>query len=196
MSERFALRSYEQLPPEVRPLADDILKVSSAGLGGPYNALLRSPDMARRCFDLLDYLRFKTSVPKALNELAILIQARVANAQYEWWAHEPIAVRAGLPQSIADDLRQCKRPQHMDDTHALVYDFCVQITLNHQVSDALWQKAMDRLGEQQVIDLIVVSGTYTMVSMLLNATQVGIPNHGREPLEVMTPEAIRRQLLA
>jgi len=196
MSERFALRSYEQLPPEVRPLADDILKVSSAGLGGPYNALLRSPDMARRCFDLLDYLRFKTSVPKALNELAILIQARVANAQYEWWAHEPIAVRAGLPQSIADDLRQCKRPQHMDDTHALVYDFCVQITLNHQVSDALWQKAMDRLGEQQVIDLIVVSGTYTMVSMLLNATQVGIPNQGREPLEVMTPEAIRRQLRA
>jgi 4-carboxymuconolactone decarboxylase len=196
MSERFALRSYEQLPAEVRPLADDILKVSSAGLGGPYNALLRSPEMARRCFDLLDYLRFKTSVPKALNELAILIQARVANAQYEWWAHEPIAVRAGLPQSIADDLRQCKRPQHMDDTQALVYDFCVQITLNHQVSDALWQKAMDRLGEQQVIDLIVVSGTYTMVSMLLNATQVGIPNQGREPLEVMTPEAIRRQLLA
>lgn len=196
MSERFALRSYEQLPAEVRPLADDILKVSSAGLGGPYNALLRSPEMARRCFDLLDYLRFKTSVPKALNELAILIQARVANAQYEWWAHEPIAVRAGLPQSIADDLRQCKRPQHMDDTQALVYDFCVQITLNHQVSDALWQKAIDHLGEQQVIDLIVVSGTYTMVSMLLNATQVGIPNQGREPLEVMTPEAIRRQLLA
>ncbi len=196
MSERFAQRSYEQLPAEVRPLADDILKVSSAGLGGPYNALLRSPEMARRCFDLLDYLRFKTSVPKALNELAILIQARVANAQYEWWAHEPIAVRAGLPQSIADDLRQCKRPQHMDDTQALVYDFCVQITLNHQVSDALWQKAMDHLGEQQVIDLIVVSGTYTMVSMLLNATQVGIPNQGREPLEVMTPEAIRRQLLA
>jgi 4-carboxymuconolactone decarboxylase len=196
MSERFALRSYEQLPPEVRPLADDILKVSSAGLGGPYNALLRSPEMARRCFDLLDYLRFKTSVPKALNELAILIQARVANAQYEWWAHEPIAVRAGLPQSIADDLRQCKRPQHMDESQALVYDFCVQITLNHQVNDALWQKALDRLGEQQVIDLIVVSGTYTMVSMLLNATQVGIPNQGREPLEVMSPETIRRQLLA
>ena len=83
MTERFALRSYEELPPEVRPLADDILKISSAGLGGPYNALMRSPEMARRCFDLLDYLRFKTSVPKALNEFAILIQARVANAQYE-----------------------------------------------------------------------------------------------------------------
>jgi len=84
----------------------------------------------------------------------------------------------------------------MDEKQSLVYDFCVQITLNHQVNDALWKKAIDLLGEQQVIDLIVVSGTYTMVSMLLNATQVGIPNQGLEPLQVMTPEAIRQQLLA
>ena len=196
MTERFALRSYEELPPEVRPLADDILKISSAGLGGPYNALMRSPEMARRCFDLLDYLRFKTSVPKALNEFAILIQARVATAQYEWWAHEPIAIRAGLPQHIADDLRQCQRPQSMYETQALVYDFCIQLTLNHQVNDALWQKAMQLLGEQQVIDLIVLSGTYTMVSMLLNATQVGIPNQGQPPLEVLSPETIRQRLLA
>ena len=61
MTERFAQIRYDELPPEVRPLADDILKVSSAALGGPYNALLRSPDMARRAFDFLDYLRFKTS---------------------------------------------------------------------------------------------------------------------------------------
>ncbi len=87
MPERLPQLSYESLAPGVRPLADDILKVSSAALGGPYNALLRSPDMARRCFDLLDYLRFKTTVNKRLNEFAILIQARIANAQYEWWAH-------------------------------------------------------------------------------------------------------------
>jgi 4-carboxymuconolactone decarboxylase len=120
----------------------------------------------------------------------------VSNAQYEWWAHEPIAIRAGLPQHIADDLRQCQRPQSMDETQALVYDFCIQLTLNHQVNDALWQKAMELLGEQQVIDLIVLSGTYTMVSMLLNATQVGIPNQGQPPLEVLSPETIRQRLLA
>ncbi len=84
MSERLRQLAYEELAPEVRPLADEILQVSSAALGGPYNALLRSPDMARRCFDLLDYLRFKTSVNKRLNEFAILIQARLSNAQYEW----------------------------------------------------------------------------------------------------------------
>ncbi len=107
MNERLPQLAYEDLPAQVRPLADDILKVSSAALGGPYNALLRSPDMARRCFDLLDYLRFKTSVNKRLNEFAILIQARISNAQYEWWAHEPIARRAGLSDAVRDKLSQC-----------------------------------------------------------------------------------------
>jgi len=196
MTERLAQLAYEDLAPAVRPLADDILKISSAALGGPYNALLRSPDMARRCFDLLDYLRFQTSVDKRLNEFAILIQARIANAQYEWWAHEPIARRAGLSDAVMDALRQCQRPAAMQADEALVYDFCVQLSLNHRVPDALWQQAVTQMGEQRVIDLTVLSGTYSMVSMLLNATQVGIPNGGEPPLQVMVPEDIRRQLLA
>ena len=196
MPERLSQIAYADLPPEVRPLADDILKVSSAALGGPYNALLRSPDMARRCFDLLDYLRFKTSVNKRLNEFAILIQARISNAQYEWWAHETIARRAGLSDAVMADLRECRRPATMADDERLVYDYCVQLTLNHQVPDALWQQAVTTMGEQAVIDLTVLSGTYVMVSMLLNATQVGIPGGGAEPLEVLDPLEIRRRLLA
>ena len=196
MNERFAPLAYETLPGAVRPLADDILKVSSAGLGGPYNALLRSPDMARRCFDFLDYLRFRTSVDKRLNEFAILIQARIANAQYEWWAHAPIARRAGLADTVMDDLQQCRRPQSMQADERLVYDYCVQLSLNHRVSDTLWQEAVDAFGEQAVVDLTVLSGTYVMVSMLLNATQVGIPDGGAEPLDVMDPLEIRKRLLA
>jgi 4-carboxymuconolactone decarboxylase len=196
MAERFEQIQYKDLAPEVQPLADDILKVSSAALGGPYNALLRSPEMARRCFDHLDYLRFKTSVSKRLNEFAILIQARIANAQYEWWAHAPIAQRAGLSIEVIEQLRQCNKPQGMQTDEALVYDYCVQLTLNHRVSDALWKRAIAEMGEQAVVDLTVVSGTYVMVSMLLNATQVEIPNGGAEPLEVMSPLDIRTQLLA
>jgi len=195
MAERFAQIRYEDLAPEVQPLADDILKISSAALGGPYNALLRSPEMARRCFDHLDYLRFKTSVSKRLNEFAILIQARIANAQYEWWAHAPIAQRAGLSIEVIEQLRQCNKPQGMQTNEALVYDYCVQLTLNHRVSDALWERAIAEMGEQAVVDLTVVSGTYVMVSMLLNATQVEIPNGGAEPLAVMSPLDIRRRLL-
>ena len=195
MAERLPQIQYQDLAPDVQTLADDILKVSSAALGGPYNALLRSPEMARRCFDLLDYLRFKTSVSKRLNELAILIQARIANAQYEWWAHAPIAQRAGLSDSVIEQLRQCHKPQNMQADEALVYDYCVQLTLNHRVPDQLWQRAISEMGEQAVIDLTVVSGTYVMVSMLLNATQVEIPNGGAEPLEVMSPLDIRKRLL-
>ena len=196
MVERLRQLSYEELDPSVRPLADDILKVSSAALGGPYNALLRSPDMARRCFELLDYLRFKTSVNKRLNELAILIQARLSNAQYEWWAHEPIARRAGLSDAVMADLRACRRPAQMQDDERLVFDFCIQLSLNHRVPDALWQEVVDRMGEQVAVDLTVLSGTYVMVSMLLNATQVGIPNGGPEPLQELDPLEIRRRLLA
>lgn len=196
MVERLRQLSYEELDPSVRPLADDILKVSSAALGGPYNALLRSPDMARRCFELLDYLRFKTSVNKRLNEFAILIQARLSNAQYEWWAHEPIARRAGLSDEVMADLRACRRPAQMQDDERLVFDFCIQLSLNHRVPDALWQEVVERMGEQVAVDLTVLSGTYVMVSMLLNATQVGIPNGGAEPLQELDPLEIRRRLLA
>lgn len=196
MQERFTQLTYESLPDAVKPLADDILKVSSAALGGPYNALLRSPEMAKRCFDFLDYLRFRTSVNKRLNEFAILIQARIANAQYEWWAHETIARKAGLSDAVMNDLRACQRPTSMQDDERLVYDYCVQLTLNHRVPDALWQEAIDKMGEQAVVDLTVLSGTYVMVSMLLNATQVGIPGGGDLPLEVMDPLDIRRRLLA
>ena len=196
MTEGLEQITYEALPPAVRPLADDILKVSSAALGGPYNALLRSPEMARHCFDLLDYLRFRSSVDKRLNEFAILIQARLANAQYEWWAHEPIARRAGLSDAVMADLRECCRPAGMRDDERLVYDFCVQLSLNHRVPDALWQQAVGMLGEQRVIDLTVLSGTYVMVSMLLNATQVGIPGGGAAPLMELEALEIRRRLLA
>ena len=196
MSERLRQLAYEELPSDVQPLADDILKVSSAALGGPYNALLRSPDMARRCFDLLDYLRFKTSVNKRLNEFAILIQARLSNAQYEWWAHEPIARRAGLSDAVMADLRACRRPGAMQDDERLVFDFCLQLSLNHRVPDALWQAVVDAMGEQGAVDLTVLSGTYVMVSMLLNATQVGIPGGAQPPLQELDPLVIRQRLLA
>lgn len=196
MTERLSQIRYEDLAADVRPLADDILKVSSAALGGPYNALLRSPDMARRAFDFLDYLRFRTSVNKRLNEFAILIQARISNAQFEWWAHERIARKAGLSDAVMRDLQKCQRPTSMQADERLVYDYCVQLSLNHRVPDALWQEAVAAMGEQAVVDLTVLSGTYVMVSMLLNATQVGIPDGGELPLQVMDPQDIRQRLLA
>jgi len=193
---RFPQLTMEQLNPQQKALAQEILKVSSGGLGGPYNALLRSPELAQRTFNLLDYLRFKTSVPRPLNEFAILIQSRLATAQYEWWAHYPLALKAGLPAAIADALKEGKRPAKMAAEEDAVYQFCVEMSFNHAVSDATFNRVHSLLGEQQTVDLIVLSGTYVMVSMLLNTAEVGVPNNGTPPLTPMTEAELRAGLLA
>ena len=196
MTPRFHQLDYAELDPGAAALADEILKVSSAGIGGPYNVLLRSPEMAKRTFHLLDYLRFHTSVPRHLNEFAILIQARLAYAQFEWWAHYPIALKCGLRAELADQLREGKRPQGMQPDEAAVFDYCVHLSLENRVSDAVFARTKAALGEQQLIDLTVLSGTYVMVSMLLNAAEVGIPDDGRIPMPPIAHDALRAGLLA
>jgi len=104
-NKRFPQLTLESVPPESQALAKEILAISSIGLGGPYNVMLRSPIFARRIKDLLDYLRFNSSLPLRLNEFAILIQGRLWSSQVEWHAHYPIAMRAGLRASVADDLK-------------------------------------------------------------------------------------------
>ena len=196
MPPRFHQLNYAELDSGAAALADEILKVSSAGIGGPYNVLLRSPEMAKRAFHLLDYLRFHTSVPRHLNEFAILIQARLADAQFEWWAHYPIALKCGLRAELADQLREGKRPQGMLPDEAAVFDYCVHLSLEHRVSDAVFAQTKAALGEQQLVDLTVLSGTYVMVSMLLNAAEVGIPDDGRIPMPPIGHDALRAGLLA
>jgi 4-carboxymuconolactone decarboxylase len=151
------------------------MKISSVGLGGPYNPMLRSPVMAERLKRLLDYLRFNTSLPTRLNEFAILIQGRLWTSQVEWYAHYPLALKAGLPASVADDLKANIRPRGMQPDEEVVYDVCMNMSNQHAVSDALFEKAKATLGEQQLVDLIAVSGTYVTVAMLLSLSEESVP---------------------
>jgi 4-carboxymuconolactone decarboxylase len=180
---RFPQLALEQLDERQRGLAQEILKVSSVGLSGPYNPMLRSPVMGERLFQLMDYLRFKTSLPKRLNELAILIQARLWTSQVEWYAHHPIALKAGLSESVAAELKEGRRPSAMQPDEAVVYDFCMELCTAHAVSDATFERARSMLGEQQVVDLIAVSGTYVTVAMLLNAAEESVPAGKPAPLQ-------------
>ena len=106
---RFPQLTLEQLNDQQRPVGEKIVKISSVGLGGPYNPMLRSPVYAQRMYDLLDYLRWHTSVPTKLNEMAILIVGRQWRSQVEWFAHAPLAKKAGLADSIIADLKANKR---------------------------------------------------------------------------------------
>ena len=164
---RFPQITLEQLPTDAQPLGREIIAISSVGLGGPYNVMLRSPVFADRMKRLLDYLRFNTSLPTRLNEFAIIIQGKVWRSQVEWYAHYPLALKAGLPQQVADDLKAGIRPANMKPDEAVVYDVSMEMINNHQISDALFQKAKAILGEQQLVDLVAVSGTYVTVAMLL-----------------------------
>ncbi len=81
---RFPQLTLDKLNDQQRPIGEKIVKISSVGLGGPYNPMLRSPVYAQRMYDLLDYLRWHTSVPTKLNEMAILVVARQWRSQVEW----------------------------------------------------------------------------------------------------------------
>ena len=165
---RFPQLTMENIPPQSRALAQEIVAISSVGLAGPYNVMLRSPVFADRMKRLLDYLRFETSLPKRLNEFAILIQGRLWTSQVEWYAHYPLALKAGLRASVADDLKANIRPRDMQPDEEVVYDVCMAMSKQHEISDDLFNRAKALLGEQQLVDLIAVSGTYVTVAMLLS----------------------------
>jgi len=142
---------------------------------GPFAVLLRSPELADRAQKLGEHLRFNSTLPPRLNEFAILINARFWGSKYEWYAHRPLALKGGLAESIADDVANGRRPAGLKDDEALVFDFCSVLHRQHFVDDALFQRAVSTLGEQGVVDLIGVSGYYTLVSMVLNVAEVPLP---------------------
>ena len=129
-------------------------------LGGPFNAWLRSPELAGRLQQLGEYIRFKTLLHHRLNEFAILIIAHDSGSQYEWYAHYPLAIKAGLDEKVAAELAEGKRPSVMKDDEVLVYDFSTQLHHKHNVDDATYKAAVAKLGELGVMDLIAVNGYY------------------------------------
>ncbi len=180
---RFPQLVLEELRPEQRVVADQIMKVSSVGIGGPYNSMLRSPVFAQRMIDLLDYLRWNSSLDMRLSEFAILIQGKLWRSQVEWYAHFPIALKAGLPESVALDLKAGRRPANMKPDEAVVYDFCMELCRDYKVSDARFAEAKEILGEQQVVDLVAVTGTYVTLAMLLSVSETTVPAGKEEPFK-------------
>jgi 4-carboxymuconolactone decarboxylase len=180
---RFPQLTLDQLNEQQKPLGDQVMKVSSVGIGGPYNLLLRSPVMGQRLFDLFDYLRWKTSVPTRLNEFAILIIGRQWRSQIEWLAHAPIAAKAGLSADIIAELKANKRPSKMAEDEAVVYDFVTELTTSHKVSDETFARARKVFNDQQIVDLTAVSGNYVMVAMILAMAEQTVPPDKEEPFK-------------
>jgi 4-carboxymuconolactone decarboxylase len=180
---RFPQLTMDQLSDAQKPLGEQIMKVSSVGLGGPYNPMIRSPVLGQRLYDLFYYLRWQTSVPTKLNEFAILIIGRQWRSQVEWYAHAPLAAKAGLSAEIIAELKANKRPSNMAEDEALVYDFVTELTTTKQVSDETFARAKKVFNDQQIVDLTLVAGNYVMVAMLLAMSEQTVPPGKEEPFK-------------
>ncbi len=181
MTRRFKVLEPSAMNEAQRKAYEGIVAGPRGGARGPFNALLRSPDLADRVQRVGEYVRFGSSLPARLNELAILVVARYWSAQYEWYAHRRLALEAGLDVRIADAIARRERPAAMQADEAAVYDFCTELHEKKSVGDAAYAVALAQFGEQGVVDLIGVSGYYTLVSMVLNVERHPLPE-GATPL--------------
>jgi 4-carboxymuconolactone decarboxylase len=182
-ADRFPQLTAEEMTPEQKKVAESIMSGPRKSLGGPFNAWLRSPELGDRLQKVGEYIRFHSSLSPRLNEFAILIAAREWTAQYEWFAHYPLAIKAGLDPRVAANLAAGSKPSGMQDDEKIVYNFCTELRRRRVVSDATFKAAVDTFGEQGVVDLIGVSGYYDTVSMTLNVAQVQLPAGEKLPLK-------------
>lgn len=177
---RFQPLTYDTMTPEQKKLADSILAGPRTSLDGPFNVLLRSPEMGDLAQKFGAYARFHSSLPPRLNEFVILITARQWTAQFEWQAHRKYAASAGLSPAIIEAIAAGKRPAAMQPDEQAVYNFCTDVLTTKHASDANFQAAKEKFGERGVVDMLAVMGYYQFVSMLLNVDGYPLPN-GAQP---------------
>ena len=152
-------------------------------LSGPWQAIIRSPGLLNPARSMSDYLRFNSSLPPRLSEFVIIMTAREWTSQYEWNAHHGLAMRGGLSPDIATAVAEGRRPEGMAADEAAVYDFCMELHRNRSVSDATYARALEQVGEQGIMDMIGLSGWYTLVSMVLNTARVPLAENATQRLE-------------
>jgi 4-carboxymuconolactone decarboxylase len=176
VGDRFKPLTYREMTPAQKKMFENLLAGERRGAGGPFNVLLRSPEMGDLAQQFGASMRFHSSMPAKLNELAIIITARHWTSHYEWYAHKRAAQAAGLSPSIIEAVAAGRRPATMAPDEEAVYNFCTELLTTKQVSDRTFAAARDRFGERGVVDLIGVSGYYGLVSMLLNTDRYPLPD--------------------
>jgi 4-carboxymuconolactone decarboxylase len=149
---------------------------------GPWIVLLRSPELMKRTRGLSDYLRFESVLPGYLREFVILMAARQWGQSYEWNAHYPLALDEGFSAEMAQAIAEGRRPEGMVEEEEILYDFCMELQRNHGVSDATYARAVERFGEQGVVETVSLVGYYTMISMILNTARTPLPTGAKPAL--------------
>jgi 4-carboxymuconolactone decarboxylase len=158
----------------------------SAEISGPFVPLLRSPEVMTRARAMGDYLRFRSTLPPRLSEFLILITARRWTQQYEWNAHQPLALQGGVAADIVKAIAEGRRPEHMAEDQDALYTLVEELQRDQRVTDATYARAVEKVGEQGVIDAIGITGYYTLLAMVMNTARTPLPP-GQQP--ALTPLA-------
>jgi len=180
VGDRFKPLTWDEMTPAQHTMVEHLFAGPRAGANGPFNVLLRSPEMGDIAQQFGASMRFNQAMPRKLNEMAIIITARYWTAQYEWYAHKRAALQAGLNPAIVDAIQSGRRPAGMQKDEDAVYTFCTELLNTKHVSDATFKTAKDTVGEKGVVDLMGVMSWYQMVSMMLNVDRYPLPD-GAQP---------------
>ena len=183
IGDRFKPLTYDEMNAAQRTMIEHLLSGPRKGTGGPFNVLLRSPEMGDVVQEFGAKMRFGSSLPPKLNEMAIIIVGRHWTSHYEWYAHRTAAAQAGLNESIIQAIAQGRRPASMDADETIIYNFATELLNTKQVGDANFKAVKDRFGERGVVDLIGVMGYYQLVSMLLNVDRHPLPAGAKQELQ-------------
>jgi len=187
-----AAAAQDRMPPipkdkmtEAQKKAADELAAGPRGAGsmaGPFVPLLRSPEYMSRLQKTGEYVRFQNSIGQKLTEFVILLTARQWTQQYEYDAHQPTALKAGVKQEFITAIADGRRPTGMAADEEAAYDFCTELRQNHSVSDATYARAVGKFGEQGVIDMTGLVGYYTTLAMIMNVSRAPLPEGKKAPL--------------
>ena len=153
----------------------DEIETSRGGVARNYAALLNNPAAAGAMAGLGGYARYETPLPPRVKALAILTAAREACGHYVWTVNQPAAKQAGLSDDLIAAIREYRAPAGFAADDAAVVQFTLELLRQHRVSDATFEALRRLIGNDGVVDLLVVSGYYHTLAHCLQALEVELP---------------------
>ena len=175
----------ERLTDSQKRAIEEFKAARGADISGPFVPMLRSPEVMSRARAMGDYLRYKSTLPPRLSEFVILLTARRWTQQYEWNAHQPLALQAGISRDVVAAIAEGRRPDRMTEEEEILYTLWDELQRNQSVSDATYARAVAKFGEAGVIDTLGITGYYTMLAMVLNTARTPLPDGAKPALSAL-----------
>ena len=161
--------------------AADFAAVRKTDPTGPFAVMLRVPELMDLSFKWREHVQFRSVLEPRLTELAIIIAARHWTQQYEWNAHYPLALKAGLKPELIAAVEEGRRPSRMAEDEEILYDLCTELQQNRGVSDVTYARALAKFGEPGIIEAVSLQGYYSLLAMVMNTARTPLPAGATRP---------------